>query len=89
MNTTENFEKTKKDIINYYQLVDIKKTGGFTDEPNKIGHVKGEYKTFVHPNQASDLLKSISMGFNNLIASGEMSHFRKWLRGYERKIKYS
>jgi hypothetical protein len=82
-------EKAKENIINYYNLVDIKKTKGFTDKIGKHGLVKGEDLNYQIPKEAEGIQKEIMIMNNKMIESGEITEFNSWLSKYERKLKYS
>jgi hypothetical protein len=81
-------EKAKDTVIKYYQHVDIKKAGGFTDKVEKNGSVKGVDINYAISEEASSIQIEIIKNNNELIKSGELSQFNSWLQKFERNLKY-
>jgi len=82
-------EKAKQNIIDYYNLVDIKKTKGFTEKIEKNGLVRGEDLNYQIPKETEVIQKEIMIMNNKMIETGEITEFNSWLAKYERKLKYS
>lgn len=70
----------------YYTHVGIKKTRGFSAEPNREGDIPGADTSYEHPGAVVEIQKAILLKNNELIKAGLMDEFRMWLRKYERGL---
>ena len=87
--TNQKLMEAKALIVHYYTVVDIKKTRGFSAEPNRSGEIPGSDKSYKLPIAAIELQKNILTKNNELIEEGLLNEFNLWLKKYERSLIYA
>ena len=84
----EPIKKAKQLIEKYYSVVSIHKTGGFSAEPGNNGNIKGKDLSYDYPEGTKEMQKDIISIQNELIKTGQMHEYKRWLASYERNLKH-
>lgn len=83
-------DEIKQLYVDYYNIVDINETKGFTSKLNKNGFAKNANPRYEYPEGAGEIQIKImkAMNFLNRPKNKEIkTKFVSWLRKYERKLK--
>ncbi len=89
MTREELLKEARQLIIDYYNVVDIKKTKGFTARVDRKGNIVGKDVNYEYPAEALDIQRKMLINGNKLIQAHLMNQHNRWLMGYEHKLLYA